>query len=99
MPKIDAQKRLTVPLELRTRSSTFNKKNSIAIYYEDDKIFLTSSSNEKISEKAVLSIREIDEKGRFFLSNDMLELLDSKIGDTLFVSLYEKDDIICIFKK
>jgi len=96
MPKIDTQKRIHIPHDLRSKISL---EDSAVFYYENNQIFIASPFNEIISNKAILAIRTVDYKGRIFLSNDLLELLDAKIGDTVFVTVFPEENKICIFKK
>lgn len=99
MPIIDEKKRIIIPQELRERSNFFNE-SQIAIYYEKPHLVISKCSDEVILGKLLISIRSADnKKGRFFLSRDMLELLNLKVGDTVFVGLCEKDKTIHLFSK
>jgi len=74
MPKLDSQGRLTIPSELRQEVNwSFPKEIAICYNFQNDNITICDKLD--IADKCVISFRKLDQKGRFFLPNEVLNLL------------------------
>ncbi len=81
MPKLDGQRRLTIPIDFR--DSFFD--NKIALCYDNNRILLLNPS---LSDEAkVFAFRKLDDKGRFFLPKEVLNILDASKKDLFLIYL------------
>ena len=93
MPKLDKQGRLTIPTELR-RDLNWILPKEIALCYNFQNNTITICDKIDIVDKCVVAFRKLDNKGRFFLPNEVLSLLGLD-KDALFIIFLQNDEF-CI---
>jgi len=97
MPRLDGEKRITIPYDIRNETSIGTAKK-IVFFYEDGKVFLANSNiEEEFRDKLVVSKKSLDSKGRIYISSYILELLDATVDDIFIIALL--NDKICMLKK
>ena len=93
MPKLDNQGRLIIPYELRQKVN-WTLPKEIALCYNFQNNIITICNKLDIVDKCVISFRKLDDKGRFFLPNEVLDLLGLS-KDTFFI-IFLKNNDLCI---
>lgn len=93
MPKMDSQGRLTIPVELRQELNLLSTKE-IAFCYNFQNNSITICDKCDIVNKNVIEFRKLDQKGRFFLPNEVLTLLG--LGKNALFVIFIHNNTLCI---
>ena len=95
MPKFDNQGRLTIPSDL-SKKMGWDFPKELAFCYDFESKVLSFCDSSDISNKNVLSIRQTDNKGRFFFPKEHLNSLGIARDSNFIISLRNNEFIITV---
>lgn len=93
MPKFDNQGRLSIPSDL-SKKMGWDFPKELAFCYDFESKILSFCDSSDISNKNVLSIRQTDNKGRFFLPKELIDSLGIARDSTFIIFLKNNEFII-----